>query len=381
MPASLTRRSLALGTAAALAAPRLARADDASDTIKIGFMTALTGPGILAGKQQQNGIRMALDVINEKGVLGRKLEVVTEDDQTTNPGAVQAFGRLAARPDLVAFIGSIRSVQVLAVAPDLLKVAKPMMFGGSDPTLTQLKNPWMFRCRPNDTYSARVMAEFGVGTLQKRKWAAIYSTDSFGSNGLKALDAALVASGATLVLAQGYTNQTIDYTAVALAVRQSGADVMGSYCAFELDTAAIARQLRHLGVTIPWIGSSSIMSSIAQRVAGPALHGTYGVVDYHAEASPVAKAFSSRYEQLFEGLPDNQAAYTYDATNLLAYAITTAGGTDPDKLRQTLAGVHGFNGVEGEYNFDDKGDGLRGYNIAQNQDGKTVFYRRIDLKS
>ena len=66
--------------------------------------------------------------------------------------------------------------------------------------------------------------------------------------------------------------------------------------------------------------------------------------------------------------------------NLLARAITDAGGTEPEKLRAALAAIRGFAGAEGEYNFDDKGDGLRGYNIVKNENGKVVFDRRIEVK-
>ena len=56
-----------------------------------------------------------------------------EDDQTTNPGIVLAFSKLAAQSDIVGFLGSIRSTQVHAMAPDVLKLGKPMMIGGTDP--------------------------------------------------------------------------------------------------------------------------------------------------------------------------------------------------------------------------------------------------------
>ncbi len=377
MSAPLTRRSLALGTAALLAAPRLARAED---TIKIGVLSPNTGPAAEAGKLQQNGIRMAVDAVNEHGVLGRKLEVVIEDDQTTNPGAVLAFSRLASQPDIVAFIGPIRSTQVNAIAPDVLKAGKPMLFGGTDPSLTQQGNKWLFRCRPNDSYSAKVIAEFGVGDLKKQKWAVVYSTDAFGTNGSKALVEALKDKGITPVLMQGYTNQASDYTAVVLAVRQSGADILGSYFTFESDLGIFARQLRQLGVTIPWVGSPSIVNTTALNLGGRALYGTYGVADYAVDATPASKAFGDKYLALYKALPDNQSSYAFDAVNLIARAITDAGGTDPEKLRAALAGIRGFAGAEGEYNFDDKGDGLRGYNVVKNENGKVVFDRRIEVK-
>ncbi len=372
----LTRRAFAL-LAAVAAVPRLARAED---TIKIGVVSPATGPAAEAGKLQLNGARQALETINEKGVLGRKLELVVEDDQTTNPGAVLAFSRLAGRADIAAFIGSIRSTQVHAMSPDVLKVGKPMMFGGTDPTLTQQGNKWLFRCRPNDSYSAKVIAEFGVGDLKKQKWAVVFSTDAFGTNGSKALEAALKERGITPVLMQGYTNQASDYTAVVLAVRQSGADVVGSYFTFENDLGIFARQLRQLGVTIPWVGSPSIVNTTALNLAGRALYGTYGVADYAADATPASKAFANRYQALYKANADGQSSWIFDAVNLLARAISDAGSTEPEKLRAALASIRGFEGAEGEYNFDDKGDGLRGYNVVKNDGGKIVFDRRIEVK-
>ena len=374
----LTRRAFASAAAVAAAWPRLARAED---TIKIGAVFPSTGAAAEAGKLQMNGARQALEAVNEKGVLGRKLELIVEDDQTTNPGAVLAFSRLAGQPEIAAFIGSIRSTQVEAMSPDVLKVGKPMMIGGTSPTLTNQGNKWLFRCRPNDTYSAKVIAEFGAGELKKQKWAVVYSTDAFGTNGAKALEAALKDKGITPVLMQGYTNQASDYTAVVLAVRQSGADVVGSYFTFESDLGIFARQLRQLGVTLPWVGSPSIVDTTALNLAGRALYGTYGVADYAVDATPASKAFAERYQALYKAIPDNQSSWTFDAVNLLARAMNDAGSTEPEKVRAALAAIRGFAGAEGEYNFDSKGDGLRGYNVVKNENGKIVFDRRIEVKA
>ena len=376
----ISRRRLALGTTAAatlLAMPRIARA---ADSIKIGCVFPSTGPAAESGRFQLNGATMALEAVNEKGVLGRKMQLVIEDDQTTNPGAVLAFSRLSSQPDIAAFLGSIRSTQVHAMAPDVSKVGKPMMIGGTDPTLTHMGNRWLFRCRPNDSFSGKVIAEYGTGDLKKQKWAIVYSTDAFGTNGGKALEEALKAKGITPVLMQGYTNQAPDYTAVVLAVRQSGADVLGSYFTFESDLGIFARQLRQLGVRIPWIGSPSITNTTALNLAQAALYGTYGVADYTVDATDASKAFGAAYLAKYKSIPDNQSSYTYDAVNLLAKGMTDAGSTDPEKLRAALVGIKGFAGAEGEYNFDENGDGLRGYNIVKNEAGKIVFERRIDVK-
>ncbi len=378
MSMTVTRRGLALGTVAVLAAPHVARA---ADPIKIGCVFPSTGPAAEAGKLQLNGAKLALEDVNQKGVLGRPFELVIEDDQTTNPGAVLAFSRLASQAEIPAFIGSIRSTQVHAMAPDVLKIGKPMMFGGTDPTITKMGNKWLFRCRPNDSYSGKVIAEFGVSDLKKQKWAIVYSTDAFGTNGGKALEESLKAKGITPVLMQGYTNNASDFSAVVLAVRSSGADILGSYFTFEGDLGIFARQLRQLGVRIPWVGSPSIVNTTALNLAQAALHGTYGVADYAVDATPASKSFGDRYLAAYKALPDNQSSWTYDAVNLLGRAINDAKSLEPEKIRAALAAIKSYAGAEGEYNFDEFGDGLRGYNIVRNESGKIVFDRRIDMKA
>jgi len=369
---------MALGAAAMLAAPHIARAAD--DTIKIGVMTPLTGAAVESGKLQQNGIRLALEAVNRKGVLGRKFEVVTEDDQTTNPGATQGFERLAARPDIAAIVGPIRSAQVNAIEASIRKLGKPFMFGGTDPTLTQRGNPWLFRCRPNDGYSATIIAEFGFGQLQKQKWAVVFSAEAFGTNGSKALLAALRERSITPLTMQGFPNQTTDFTAVVDAVRASGADVLSTYIALETDLGLFAQQLRRAGVNLPWVGSPSITSAQSRTLAGEALFGTFGIADYALDGTPTSGAFGTKYNALFGVIPDHQAAYAHDAVLLLARAMTEANGTGPDKVRTALLAIKGFAAAEGEYTFDGKGDGLRGYNIVKNEKGKLVFDRRIEVE-
>ena len=108
------------------------------------------------------------------------------------------------------------------MAPDALKLGKPVMIGGTDPVLTHMGNPWYFRFRPNDNYSARVIADYGTKMLGKRKWAIVHTTDAFGTSGMKLLVEALKGMGIEPVLIQGYPNYSQDFTAVVLAVKQSG---------------------------------------------------------------------------------------------------------------------------------------------------------------
>jgi branched-chain amino acid transport system substrate-binding protein len=279
----------------------------------------------------------------------------------------------------VGFLGSIRSTQNHAMAPDILKTGKPVCFGGTDPVLTQLGNPWLFRFRPNDSFSAKVIAEQGVKNLGKKKWAIIHSTDAFGTSGAKALTESLGQLGATVALDQGYANQSQDFTPVVLAIRQSGAEVIGSYFTFENDLGIFARQLRQLGVNAPWVGSPSITNVTALKLAGPSLFNTYGVADYAEDSSEAAKAYGTAYRAATKIAPDNQSSWTFDAVTVLALAINKAGKTDPQAIREALLAVRGHQGAEGTYNFDKNGDGLHGYNVVRNDKGTITFDKRIDF--
>ena len=376
----LNRRAVNLGLAATVAAPSFSRVARAADTLKIGMVLPLTGPAAAVGGYALAGAKIALDRVNKSGgVLGKQLELVTEDDQTTNPGAVLAFSKLAAQPDIIAFLGPVRSTQNHAIANDVLKTAKPFCFGGTDPKLTKMGNPWFIRFRPNDTYSARVIASYGIETLGKKNWALVHSTDAFGTSANNLLAAAIAKLGAKVAIDQGYPNQSQDFTPVVLAIKSSSADVIGSYFTYENDQAIFARQARQLGVTIPWVGSPTTVAAATLKLAGPAMWGTYAIADYATNSSPEAKEFAKLYSAVSKAPPDLQSAWPYDAINVLSIGISKAGSTDPDKIRDAMLSIKGYKGAEGEYNFDQFGDGLHGYNIVRNEKGTIVFDKHIEF--
>jgi len=374
---AMSRRCAALGIALAIALPAAAQA---AEPIKIGMVVPLTGSIADAGRYGVQGAKLAIEEVNKAGgALGRPLELVIEDDQSLNPATVLAFSKLADDKDIVAFLGPTRSTQIQSIAPGVKVAGRPVMIGGTDPSLTLAGNPWLFRFRPNDTYTARVMSDYGLNKLGKKKWAIVHATDAFGTTAKNLFTDALRRQGVEPVMVEGQPNNSPDFTAVALAVKQSGADVLATFITFEPDVAIFARQLRQLGVNIVWLGSPSITTTTARKLAGATLFGTFAVADFHPDANPEAKAFSEKYLASYKTTPDFFASWPYDAVHVLARAIESAGSTDPQKIREALLAVKGYRGVEGTYNFDKNGDGLHGYNIVKNDNGNIVVEKRIDF--
>jgi len=352
----------------------------AADSIKIGVVNMLTGPLAEAGRFTVNGLTLAQEEINQAGgILGRKLELRIEDNASTNPGTVLAFSKLASEGGITAIIGPIRSTQIQAASPTIAKSGIPTMIGGTDSSLTHVNNRWVFRARPNDSYSSRVIAEFGVNTLKLKKWAIVHSTDAFGSGGKAALVAALKAAGVEPVLVQGYTNNSQDFTPIVLAVKKSGADILGTYMTNSPDVGIFSKQLRQLGVSIPWVGSPSIISVTALNLAGEALYGTYAIADFTTDANDVTKAFTKKYKDKYGINPDTFASWAYDSLHVLSMAIKSAGSTDPEAIRKAMLAFKGYQGVEGNYQFDENGDGLHGYNVVKNDGGKIVFMKHVEF--
>ena len=341
----------------------------------------VTGPAAAVGGYALAGAKIALDRVNKSGgVLGKQLELVTEDDQTTNPGAVLAFSKLAAQPDIIAFLGPVRSTQNHAIANDILKAAKPFCFGGTDPALTKMGNPWMIRFRPNDTYSGRVIASYGVETLGKKNWALVHSTDAFGTSGNNLLAAAIDKLGAKVAIDQGYPNQSQDFTPVVLAIKSSRArrhrllfhlrERSGDFC------SAVATTGRHNPL-------GRIADDRRRRHAEARRPGALGHLRRrrlrHRTRPQRRRNSPSSTAPSRSAPPDLQSAWPYDAIGVLSIGINKAGSTDPGKIRDAMLSIKGYKGAEGEYNFDQFGDGLHGYNIVRNEKGTIVFDKHIEF--
>ena len=365
--------------AACLLAASVAWPAQAAEPIVFGLVDEVTGPQAEAGVLTAQGAKLAVEEINAAGgIMGRQVELRIEDNQSANPTTVLAYTKLI-EAGVVAVIGPLRSTQVQAASPTIVKSKVPAVIGGSDPSLTRVNNPWIFRVRPNDLYSSKVMAEYGVKELKKQKWAIVHSTDTFGSGGKNALVDALKAQGIEPVLIQGYTNNSQDFTPIVLQIKKSGADIIGSYMTNAPDVGIFARQLRQLGVQVDWIGSTSVVTETAMKLAGEALWGVHSVSDFTPDGNNEARAYAKRYRAKYGLEPDLFSAWAYGGVYLLKHAIEKAKSTDPEAVRNAMLSIKGLKGVEGTYNFEPNGDGVHGYNVVRNEKGKVAFIKHIEF--
>lgn len=346
--------------------------------IKIGQIIPMTGEAAESGKYHKQGAEIAIDKINAAGgINGRKLTVVLEDDQTTNPGGVAALQKLLEDKEIPVILGSIRSTQVQAMLPTINEAKIPVGIGGTNYGLTHSGSQWVFRFRPHDGMSAKVVAKFLVEELKLKKVAIIHASDAFGNGARDNLVPAVKALGGEMVLDQGYNNQEKDFTGVVQALKKSGATGLSSYMTFGTDLGVLARQIKQLGVKVTWVGSPSITGVDSRNLAGDSLFGTYGVTDFHVDASPTSTEFAKAYKAKFGQEPDLYAAWCYDAVLVFAEAMKKAPDLKPESLRKAILSIQKFPGAEGEYNFDSNGDGLDHYHVVQNVNGTIKYFKTL----
>lgn len=93
----------------------------------------------------------------------------------------------------------------------------------------------------------------------------------------------------------------------------------------------------------------------------------------------MTRVFSKKYKLAYGIDPDFFSSWAYDAIQILARAVRSANSTEPESIRNAILAIKGYEGLEGTYAFDLNGDGLHGYSIVKNDNGKLVFIKRVDF--
>jgi branched-chain amino acid transport system substrate-binding protein len=345
--------------------------------IKIGQVYPMTGGGVESGTYEKQGAELAIAEINAAGgINGRKLVLVQEDSKSTNAGVVAAFQKIVEDKAVVAVLGRTESTQVTALLPTIKETKIPVAIGGTNIGLTLQGVEWLFRFRPNDGLSAQVMVKYATEELKAKKIAILHSSDAFGAGGKDLLIKALAALNMTAVTIQAYNNDDKDYTGVITALKQSGADCMLTYMTLAPDEGIFAKQRTQQGLTINWVGSASITAVAGRALAGEALYGTFGVADFHVDASAASKKFTAAYNKE----PDYYAAWPYDAVYCFAEAMKKAATITPENIKNEMFKITKYEGAEGTYSFDKNGDGLKHYHIVVNDKDVIKMVKTITVQ-
>lgn len=365
--------SLALAAAVAGAA-------SAQDTIKIGEYASLTGKEAAFGQSSHKGTLMAIEEINAAGgVLGRKIELITDDNQSKQGESATIVKKLIFREKVVGILGEVASMRSLEAAPLCQAYKTPMISPSStNPKVTEIGN-YIFRVCFIDPFQGTVMAKFAKDTLKIRRVAVLTSVSSAYSVGLaKYFKQRFTDDGGEVVIEQKFTEGDKDFNAQLTAIKAAGVEgifVPGYYT----EAALISRQARELDMRIPLFGGDGWEAPELVKIGGEAVEGCYYSTHYSPEVdTPAVRGFVARFKAAYNGeVPDAMAALGFDSAQVMVDAIRRANSTEGPLVRDALAATKGFEGVTGSTTMDRDRNASKAAVVIMVKDGHFKFVQSV----
>ena len=322
--------------------------------IKVGEFASLTGSEATFGQSSHQGTALAIDDLNAAGgVLGRKIQLLTEDDQSQAGQPATVVRKLISSDNVMAILGEVASSRSLEAAPICQENKIPMISPAStNPKVTEVGD-YIFRVCFIDPFQGTVMANFARHSLHLRTAAVLKEASSDYSVGLaKYFVAGFTADGGKIVGDENYSHGDKDFSAQLTALKADHPDglfVPGYYT----EVGLMALQARQLGIMVPLFGGDGWESSSLVPIGGQALEGCDFSTHYSPQdTSSAVQSFVKEYRARYGDTPDAMAALGYDSAMILADAIKRAGSTDGAKVREALAATTEFPGVTGKISMD-----------------------------
>ncbi|MEF7616627.1 ABC transporter substrate-binding protein [Aquincola sp. MAHUQ-54] len=348
------RAALAASALVAAATPSYAQ-----DTIKVGVSQPLTGAVAASGTYVTNGARIAADIINKKGgVLGKKLELVIEDNKSNPREAVNSAEKLILKDKVPVMMGAWSSTFTLAIMPKLMEYGVPMVVEtASSGKITTAGNPWIFRTSPTSAMEATAFGkqlDSFTPTIKKVDFLSVNNDWGLGAAAefKKMFEAKGVAIGRTETMAPDAT----DLSAQLAALKGTGADTLIVTSGIEQLTLAI-RQAGEQRLPQRIITTGGSFPEPLLKTPGPKGYASQHLLFFapwevqRAKYPDVAKEYVEEWNaRKLDFAGQTEGFRGYDAILTIAEAIKIAGKAEPAAIRDALWKVK-VKGVNGDVGF------------------------------
>ena len=341
--------------------------------VRIGSAAPLTGNQAHIGKDNESGVRMAIDDANTKGISigGRRIhfELISEDDQA-DPKTATIVAQKLVDDKVSGVIGHLNSGTTIPAS----KIYNDNGIAQISPSATAINYTAQgfntaFRVMANDAQQGRVLGEYAAKNLGAKKIAVIDDRTAYGQGLADEFIKAAQASGAQIV-AHEYTNdKAVDFTAVLTAVKGKQPDLL-FYGGMDPQAGPMAKQIKTLALNVKFMTGDGGYTPEFIRLAGDAAEGSYATLPgIPLSKMPGGKEFETRFVAKYQPI-QLYAPYCYDAVNVMIAAMQKADSVEPVKYLPELAKIS-YDGVTAKIQFDAKGD-LQGGAITmyQVQQGK-----------
>ncbi len=351
-----------------------------ADTILVGEFASLTGKEATFGISSHEGTVLAFEEANAAGgVLGKKVKLLTEDNQSKSGESANAVNKLVSKDGVTAILGEVASSRSLEAAPICQQNKIPQISPSStNPKVTETGD-YIFRVCFIDPFQGTVMANFAKKTLKAEKVAIFTDVKSDYSKGLaKFFKGGFLKAGGQIVAELDYNGGDKDFKGQLTAIKSAnpqGVFVPGYYT----DAALICIQAKEVGLNAPLFGGDGWESDKLTEIGKEAVEGNYFSTHYTPDAGgEKGKAFVEAYKKRFNGkLPDAMAALGYDSAMILFDAMKRANSTDGTPVRDALAATKDYDAVTGKITINKQRDADKSAVILQVKGGKFSYVETI----
>lgn len=326
--------------------PQAAQAPAAAEPIKIGFFSPTTGFAAADGTSALQAAQLAVKLINDKGgVLGRPLELVYYDDAAKPDQASAIARKLIEQDKVVAGISGSYSGATRAAAPIFQEAGIPMISAYAiHPEITKTGDK-IFRVGTLASVEGRVGAELAGAVMGAKKVAILTIDNDFGVSLTEGFKEHAAKLGLEIVLEEKYPLGETEFRPIIGKIKEAAPDVVYA-SAYYNEAANLVSQAKDEGLDVPIIGQEGYDSPKFIELAGPAAEGVIITTDLNRDSDrPMTKLFLEQYKATYGEDADMVGASAFDAVQVLAYAINTAGSTDPDAITAAIAGLKDFEDV------------------------------------
>ena len=337
----------ALGVALASALCAMAAPAAAQDPIKIGLIVDRIGFAKAWSEPITQGAVYAAKELNAKGgVLGRKVELVIEDDQSKPDLSATAARKLEEAG--AAFILSLTHTVAALQAQTVTVETKTPHLAPSltvDTLTTQVQNPNFWQTGPLASTQIATLLSYARHSNYKRV-ALVSDNSAISQATAKAFKAEFDKNRIELAADEVLPSGAQSAEAQMQKVRAAKPDAIFLATLLTPENLLVLRAYRQHAMKTPLIGNYNLAVPVYMSVAKGLLDGIV-FVDAWDPAKPQVKQFIAGYAKEMGVEPHNMMGYGYDGVMLAADAIRRAGSTDKEKVRQAMQATRGYKGVLG----------------------------------
>ncbi|HEX6794600.1 MAG TPA: branched-chain amino acid ABC transporter substrate-binding protein [Casimicrobiaceae bacterium] len=351
------KQAAAPKTETAAATPAPAAPADETITVKIGSAGPLTGEIAHLGKDNDNGVRLAIDQANDKKIkLGGKtvkFEVESEDDQA-DPKLGPTIAQKFADAKAAGVVGHLNSGVTIPASAVYNQAGIPMISGSAtNPKLTEQGFKNIFRVVGRDDQQGPAVAQY-LESMKIKKVAIADDATAYGEGLANEVEKTLKAAGVNIVAREKTTDKATDFKAILTKIKGRNADAV-FYGGMDATGGPMLKQARELGIKAVFSFGDGACTDTMNKLAGD--KNAEGFICSQAGLPVVAasKSFLDAYKAKYNVDPIIYAPFTYDAANLLIAAMQKADSPDPAKYLPDLQKIS-YDGATGHIEFDDKGD-------------------------